>query len=92
MVCSACRKANQPDKALEIFAEMKASGAVGDVYTYSALISVYESMGDWENALATYSEMLELNIAPSIVTYSSLIRYFPPIIILMKKNLFMPVN
>ena len=70
---SACEKAAQCERALEILDEMKRRGVAPNVFSYSAAISACEKGGRWERALALLAEMRTRGVAPDVIVYNSTI-------------------
>ena len=54
---SACEKAKQPERALEVFDAMQQQGVVPNVITYNALISACEKGKQPERALEVFQAM-----------------------------------
>ncbi|KAK7294221.1 hypothetical protein RJT34_17108 [Clitoria ternatea] len=60
-------------EALQVMEEMKSSGVLPDVYSYSILIDAFCKKGDVMKGLDLMQEMELYQIQPSIVSYTSLI-------------------
>ena len=54
-VLSVCANGHMVDQAVAIFQEAKAAGIRGDVFTHSALISVFAEAGDAPRALQAFA-------------------------------------
>lgn len=63
----------QPDKACEIFEQMKYHGCRPDVVTYTALINAHNKAGHWHKALQAFEQMQQQNCKPDSFVYQSII-------------------
>jgi len=70
-VIAALSKSNMPEKALEMFNNMKRAGIKANKYTYTSLIKSCKLSLDMQEILY---EMKETGISPDIVTYNTMIR------------------
>jgi pentatricopeptide repeat domain-containing protein 1 len=70
---SACEKGQQPERALELLAEMQGQGLQPDVITYSATISACAKGHQPERALELLAEMQGRGLDPNVITYSAAI-------------------
>jgi pentatricopeptide repeat protein len=63
-------------EAVALFREMKAAGVAPNVFTYAAMISVYEQLGSADKAMSIFKEMRAANVRPDIFSYNALISAF----------------
>ena len=68
---SACEKGQQPERALELLAEMQGQGLQPDVITYSATISACAKGHQPERALELLADKQGRGLDPSVITYSA---------------------
>ncbi|KAH9329592.1 hypothetical protein KI387_001700 [Taxus chinensis] len=61
------------DKCSEIFEEMPGQGVGWDVYSFTALINAYGRNGQHETSLHLLARMERERIAPSLITYNTVI-------------------
>lgn len=63
----------QPEKACEVFEQMKYHGCRPDVLTYTALINAYNKAGHWRKALQAFEQMQQQNCKPDSFVYQTVI-------------------
>lgn len=66
-------EANMMDKALDTLAAFIKGGGKPTAYTYSSMIQVFMKVGDVQNGLSTYGEMLQAKFVPDHTTFNILI-------------------
>jgi pentatricopeptide repeat protein len=71
---TACGKASQWERALELLSEMRERGLEPDMITYSVAISACEKGSQKERALELLSEMRERGLEPNIATYTAVMQ------------------
>lgn len=70
---SACEKARNWEKAIELLNEMQSRGVEPTVMSFNATISACEKGGQAEKALALFAEMKAHGIMPNVVVFSAVI-------------------
>jgi pentatricopeptide repeat domain-containing protein 1 len=63
----------QPQKACEVFEQMKYHGCRPDVVTYTALINAYNRAGQWHKSLQAFEQMQQQNCKPDSFVYQTVI-------------------
>jgi pentatricopeptide repeat domain-containing protein 1 len=63
----------QPEKACEVFEQMKYHGCRPDVVTYTALINAYNRAGQWHKSLQAFEQMQQQNCKPDSFVYQTVI-------------------
>lgn len=63
----------QPEKACEVFEQMKYHGCRPDVVTFTALINAYNKAGHWRKALQAFEQMQQQNCKPDSFVYQTII-------------------
>ncbi|KAL2537770.1 Pentatricopeptide repeat-containing protein [Forsythia ovata] len=71
----------EPEKAMQVLAEMKSCGITPDTHSYSILIEGFSrcgniERGDMDTANKLFEEMINNQLAPNALSYKSLIRGF----------------
>lgn len=61
-------------QAYEFFTQMEEKGILPNKYTYTILINENCNIGNWEEALRLYKQMLDREIEPDFCTHSALFK------------------
>uniref|UniRef100_A0A7S2XJS3 Pentacotripeptide-repeat region of PRORP domain-containing protein n=1 Tax=Lotharella oceanica TaxID=641309 RepID=A0A7S2XJS3_9EUKA len=70
---SACERAANVSKAIQLFHNMSACGVVADTISFNSLISCLGKAGEWKKAMQYFDQMTSLKVKQDEITFTSAI-------------------
>ena len=67
------RQSKRPDVALKVLMLMDSMQIEADIYHVSSVVSSFEKVGQWQQALSLFAEMPVRNIDPDVISYNAAI-------------------